>query len=192
MITDGNKVDLLVNRMLQQELGNLLYKKQIADKASDTYIKYIKDIQQKLDVTIDKYDNLYFASDNLALNGLIEFTFNKTNKFIPVEKLANMMKKIGFDKKDIHEKYHVLHANPCIDGKADKTVEKTTIHIFYSITVDELNVERKSLFDISKEIVQNLDDYASEYDRYCNGLPTFDNNCVDEMVSIVQSGFINF
>ncbi len=183
MITNVNVANLLVNKMLQQELENLLYKKQIADKATYAYIKYIKNIEQKLDVTIGKYDNLYFTSDNLALNGVIEFTFNDTKKFIPVEKLANLMKRIGFDKKDIHEKYHVLY----VDG----TCEKTTIHVFYSITVEELNVEHKSLFDISKEIVQNLHDYAIEYDRYGNGLPVV-GNCLDEMTSIVQSGFINF
>lgn len=193
MITEINKSELLVNKMLQQELENLLHKKQIADKASDVYNKYINNIQAKLDVTIDKYDNLHFTSDNLALNGLIEFTFKNTKQFITGTKLVNLMKKIGFSKDDMHEKYHILFAHPYIqDVGTDFSVEKTTIHIFYSVKVEELNVEYKSLYDISKDIIQNLHDYAIDYDRYGNGLPIVYQNCVDDMTNIIQTGFTNF
>ena len=193
MIIEINQADLLVNKMLRQELDNLLHKKQIAEKATEAYINYIKNIQAKLDVTINKYDDMHFTSDCLALKGFIEFTFNNTKQFITGTKLVNQMKKIGFVKEDMHEKYHILFSHPCIDGiRTDTSIEKTTIHIFYSVKVEDLKVEHKSLYDISKDIIQNLHDYAIDYDRYGNGLPVFYQNCVDDMSNIIQTEFANF
>lgn len=183
-----NEKNLIINTSLDEELDALIYKRQLAKKATVLLENYISEIRQKIGVVIKDYSNIYFTSDSLNVLAHIIFSFNTTEKLTPI-KVENLMDKIGLKtKKGNYPSYTWKGAKLNIDKKKYEINEETSnefiIKIHFSKDVLKEGIEKPE--DVLLNIIHGLNEYANNYD-YEYGLPTYESKHLKDMVDIIKS-----